>query len=237
MIELTVAFGAGLISFLSPCVLPLIPGYISYISGSSLNELRENKSVNLNWAKDLDKYKLEKSIGWEIAIIKKIRQFSAELEVSDKKNGIIEYPEYGFKELDVVCKKIKELNGGALFFDYGYKIEKNVSTLQSVMNHKFNDINKNLGNADITYLVNFNLYEKYFKFYGLNVENIISQSKFLQKMGIIERFKIASSKMNLEKKSDLYFRLKRLIDPKFMGESFKVLFAKNKNCKFKLAFE
>ena len=47
MIELTVAFGAGLISFLSPCVLPLIPGYISYISGSSLNELRENKSVNL----------------------------------------------------------------------------------------------------------------------------------------------------------------------------------------------
>jgi len=47
MIELTVALGAGLISFLSPCVLPLIPGYISYISGSSLNELRENKSVNL----------------------------------------------------------------------------------------------------------------------------------------------------------------------------------------------
>ena len=47
MIELTVAFGAGLISFLSPCVLPLIPGYISYISGSSLNELRESKSVNL----------------------------------------------------------------------------------------------------------------------------------------------------------------------------------------------
>ena len=47
MIELTVAFGAGLISFLSPCVLPLIPGYISYISGSLLNELCENKSVNL----------------------------------------------------------------------------------------------------------------------------------------------------------------------------------------------
>ena len=47
MIELLVAFGAGLISFLSPCVLPLIPGYISYISGSSLNELIENKNVNL----------------------------------------------------------------------------------------------------------------------------------------------------------------------------------------------
>ena len=47
MIELFVAFGAGLISFLSPCVLPLIPGYISYISGSSVNELIEKKSVNL----------------------------------------------------------------------------------------------------------------------------------------------------------------------------------------------
>ena len=45
--ELIIAFAAGLISFLSPCVLPLIPGYISYISGSSLNELIEKKNVNL----------------------------------------------------------------------------------------------------------------------------------------------------------------------------------------------
>ena len=47
MIELFIPFGAGLISFLSPCVLPLIPGYISYISGSSLNELIEKKTVNI----------------------------------------------------------------------------------------------------------------------------------------------------------------------------------------------
>ena len=47
MIELIIALGAGLISFLSPCVLPLIPGYISYISGSSLNELIEKKTVNI----------------------------------------------------------------------------------------------------------------------------------------------------------------------------------------------
>ena len=47
MIELFIAFSAGLISFLSPCVLPLIPGYISYISGSSLNELIEKKTVNI----------------------------------------------------------------------------------------------------------------------------------------------------------------------------------------------
>ena len=47
MIELFLAVIAGLISFLSPCVLPLIPGYISYISGSSLSELIEKKNVNL----------------------------------------------------------------------------------------------------------------------------------------------------------------------------------------------
>ena len=41
---LTVAFLAGLISFLSPCVLPLIPGYISYISGTSLEKLLEKKN-------------------------------------------------------------------------------------------------------------------------------------------------------------------------------------------------
>ena len=47
MFEIIIAFGAGLISFLSPCVLPLIPGYISYISGSSLEQLLEKKNVNL----------------------------------------------------------------------------------------------------------------------------------------------------------------------------------------------
>ena len=41
---LSIAFLAGLISFLSPCVLPLIPGYISYISGSSLEKLVERKN-------------------------------------------------------------------------------------------------------------------------------------------------------------------------------------------------
>ena len=47
MIELFLAFGAGLISFLSPCVLPLIPGYISFITGNSLNELLESKKINI----------------------------------------------------------------------------------------------------------------------------------------------------------------------------------------------
>ncbi len=42
-VTLTLAFLAGLISFLSPCVLPLIPGYISYISGTSFDQIKEAK--------------------------------------------------------------------------------------------------------------------------------------------------------------------------------------------------
>jgi cytochrome c-type biogenesis protein len=38
--QIAVAFAAGLISFLSPCVLPLVPGYISIVSGSSLEQLK-----------------------------------------------------------------------------------------------------------------------------------------------------------------------------------------------------
>jgi len=47
MTELLIAFGAGFISFLSPCVLPLIPGYIAYISGSTLEDLLEKQNTNL----------------------------------------------------------------------------------------------------------------------------------------------------------------------------------------------
>ncbi len=151
--------------------------------------------------------------------------------------GIIEYPEQGFNELDVICEKIKKLSGGALFIDYGYNSQYNQNTLQSVMKHKYNDINKNIGKSDITSLVNFDLYKKYFSSKGMYVENIISQSRFLQKMGIIERFKILSKEINEKEKTNLYLRIKRLLDPKFMGENFKVIFAKNKKCKFSLAFK
>ncbi len=47
IIKSLLAFGAGFISFLTPCVLPIIPGYISYITGKSLNEIENNKKVVL----------------------------------------------------------------------------------------------------------------------------------------------------------------------------------------------
>ena len=46
-IKLAIAFGAGFISFLSPCVLPIIPGYVSYITGKKLDEIDQNRRVVL----------------------------------------------------------------------------------------------------------------------------------------------------------------------------------------------
>ena len=40
-VSIGIAFIAGILSFLSPCVLPLVPGYISFLSGVSLEELEQ----------------------------------------------------------------------------------------------------------------------------------------------------------------------------------------------------
>lgn len=44
------AFAAGVISFLSPCVLPLVPGYVSFVAGSSLEDLRDGTAPQLQAA-------------------------------------------------------------------------------------------------------------------------------------------------------------------------------------------
>ena len=43
IVKLVFAFGAGFISFLTPCVLPIIPGYISYITGKNLDEIEQDR--------------------------------------------------------------------------------------------------------------------------------------------------------------------------------------------------
>ena len=43
-LNIFVAFAAGILSFLSPCVLPLIPSYLSFVSGVSLDEMHSNQA-------------------------------------------------------------------------------------------------------------------------------------------------------------------------------------------------
>src|ERR1700752_1763253 len=42
--NILIAFAGGLLSFLSPCVLPLVPGYISLMSGVSIDHLKEGNA-------------------------------------------------------------------------------------------------------------------------------------------------------------------------------------------------
>jgi len=79
-----------------------------------------NKKYNKNWSNDLKKFELEKSIGWDLAIVKKINKFSAEIETNKNINGIIKYENISWtkKEFNkilmigdiIYVKKIKNRN-------------------------------------------------------------------------------------------------------------------------------
>ncbi|MBO0784107.1 MAG: cytochrome c biogenesis protein CcdA, partial [Ktedonobacteraceae bacterium] len=45
LVSVLTAFGAGLLSFLSPCVLPLIPGYLAYLAGTNLEKTQRQSVV------------------------------------------------------------------------------------------------------------------------------------------------------------------------------------------------
>ena len=110
-------------------------------------------------------------------------------------------------------------------------------TLQAINNHKFSSILEDIGDSDITYNINFNLYKKFIdQFDDLN-SIITNQKKFLTSMGIVQRAEIISENIPFSKKSDLFYRIRRLIDEKQMGELFKVMLIKKKTNKFKTGFE
>ena len=66
-------------------------GLIAYDKRKGWRGPLTNKIYNSEWKKDLEKYKLENSINWKLAIVKKINKFSAEIETEDNIKGIIEY--------------------------------------------------------------------------------------------------------------------------------------------------
>ena len=150
--------------------------------------------------------------------------------------NIIEYPIEAIKYLSIISKKINKFNGALLTFDYGYTAKTNSDTLQSVKKHRYTNFLNKPGNTDITSHINFKLFNEVLKKNGLEVKETINQSEFLKKMGIIERANILSKKMTFKEKANMFFRLKKLLDYREMGNLFKVLFAKKKNVKFSLGF-
>ena len=112
-------------------------GLIAYDKRKGWRGVLENKVYKKDWSKDLEKYELEKSIQWEIAIIKKVNKFSAIIETKNRSEGVIEYRDISwtkkeFEELfkigDIVhvkktngknysLKQIPKINGGIVVMD------------------------------------------------------------------------------------------------------------------------
>ncbi len=153
-----------------------------------------------------------------------------------KKLKFIEFPKKGLIELNPIIKKINKLSGGILLIDYGYLNSNNSNTIQAVMGNKkisTETMLKNLGKADITSLVNFNLLKEYFLKNNLKVKKVVTQRFFLERMGIIERAHILEKKRTNEEQKYMKETLSRLLEEKQMGSLFKVIFGyKNKNNNF-----
>jgi cyclopropane-fatty-acyl-phospholipid synthase len=167
--------------------------------------------------------------------IKNIEQ-NLKFEIS-KDQEIIEYSPSSFEYLKDISNLIKKNDGGLLIIDYGYLNLKMKETLLAIKNHKHSNILEDIGDSDITYNINFNLFIRFVdQFDDLNFI-ITNQKKFLTSMGIIQRAEIISENIPFSKKSDLFYRIRRLIDEKQMGELFKVMLIKKHKNNFKTGFE
>ena len=169
----------------------------------------------------IDITKIEKNLNFEIS----------------KNQDIIEYSPVTFKYLKTICDTIRKNDGGLLIIDYGYLNSQMYETLQAVNKHRYSNILENIGDSDITYNINFDLFQKFIsQFHDLN-SIITNQKKFLTSMGILQRAEIVSKNIPFSKKTDLFYRIRRLIDEKQMGELFKVMLIKNLKNKFKTGFQ
>ena len=189
------------------------------------------------WVERFVNFKDEKNAEFkeQLIDIKNIEQ-NLKFEIS-KDQEIIEYSPSSFEYLKDISNLIKNNDGGLLIIDYGYLNLKMKETLLAIKNHKHSNILEDIGDSDITYNINFNLFKKFIgQFDDLNFI-ITNQKKFLTSMGIIQRAEIISENIPFSKKSDLFYRIRRLIDEKQMGELFKVMLIKKHKNNFKTGFE
>ena len=156
--------------------------------------------------------------------IKKLEK-KIDFKFSDKQN-FIEYSPLGLKYLQDIFDFIKKNNGGLLIIDYGYFNEKMQDTLQAIYKQKYSKVLENIGKSDITHNINFYFVKKIAEnLKELNI-NFTSQKKFLSNLGIHQRAEIIGKNKTFSEKSDIFYRLKRLIDKKEMGDLFKVMLIK-----------
>lgn len=139
-----------------------------------------------------------------------------------KVNDILEINFESRKFIEKLSRFIKENNGGAIFFDYGYTFNHG-DTFQAVKDSKFVNPLDDPGNADLTAHVDFNDLYHQAKNSLVSVWGPDTQGTFLKKMGAIERLNALESISDDKTKQKLRNGLDRLINTDEMGELFKVL--------------
>ena len=167
-----------------------------------------------------DMHKFEKEINFKISY----------------KQTFIEYSPLTIKYLKTIINKIKLNNGGILIIDYAYLDKEMKNTLQAVSKHKYCDVLKDFRNSDITYNLSFNLINMIIKKLAPCSSMTTTQKNFLTRLGILQRAEMLSKNMSLSQKTDIFYRIKRLIDKDQMGHLFKVMFITNNKNKFSLGF-
>ena len=143
---------------------------------------------------------------------------------------VFEYSKYAINLLVSLCKQIKLFGGIFIIIDYSRNLQSSQSTLSAIKNHKKTNIFNDLGNCDISHSPDFELIKKVCELNFCNVYGPYTQSLFLQKFGVNERFKILI-KNNPSFKNTLLSQKKRLIGDKYMGNAFKVLVVSNNKCR------
>ncbi len=143
-------------------------------------------------------------------------------DASLKEGAVFEYSFAAVNFMKKLASHIKNNSGLALIFDYGYIENKLITTLQAVKNHQQSGIFKELGEADVTALVNFSMLNKTAKNCGLN-SSLITQREFLIALGVEERRRALLSNKNELEKAEINSAINRLIDQDQMGDLFKCM--------------
>lgn len=134
-------------------------------------------------------------------------------------NGaVVEVCQFGIETLKKLEKQIYNNRGAALIVDYGYVYSTYKNTLQSIKQHKYSNFLENVGESDITALVNFQALKDSLKYAECE---ILTQREFLYSFGIKERMQNLMKNANDVQKDKISSEFLRLTEN--MGTLFKTM--------------
>ena len=122
-----------------------------------------------------------------------------------------------------LCEIMRYVGGVGLFIDYGHIATGYGDTLQAVYKHQYCSVLENIGDADLTSHVDFEMIAVEAKIGGAKVYGPVEQGAFLKTLGIEARARALANKATPSQQDDIQKALHRLTDSSEMGRLFKVM--------------